>query len=639
MAALAANAQPPLPPEGQPTEATARANEAAAGRLPLEDGQDFADARAGLLAQLDRDIVNPDGSIAWSVDEFAFLEGPPPATVNPSLWRQSRLAAIHGLFEIVPGLYQLRGYDLSVMTLIAGETGWIVIDPLTTPAPARAGLELANRTLGERPVSAIIYTHSHADHFGGVRGVLTPAQIESGAVPIYAPHGFLAEASGENVLAGTTMSRRAQYQFGTALPSDPAGVVGVGLGPKLSTGPIGLVPPTVEIPQDGATVTIDGIVFEFADAGHTEAPAEFVFYLPQFDALHTAEIATRTFHNVLTPRGALVRDALRWSEAIDTMLARYGGRAEIMLASHHWPIRGPERIVEALRNQRDMYRFTHDQTLRLAAAGLTMDEIANTIGAPDFAQVDLGTRGYYGTYEHNARAVYQRYFGWWNAVPADLHPLPKVEEAARLVAAMGGAEQVLDLARAAFGEGDYRWAASLLQRLVFAEPEGEEAPRWLAAAYEQLGFQAEAGTWRNIYLSAAKELRDGGNTGNLATTTPELLAAIPTPDLFDALAVRFDPARMRGEDALIQFTFPDRGEAITVDLRQSVLFPRTGRHGAADAVLSIERPAFDALLAQRVTLPQLVGAGRAAITGDAAVLARMFAALEPPSGNFPIVTP
>jgi len=632
---LAANA----PPVGEATEATSAHNAQVAERLPLADQSDFEDARRGLLGQLEGDILNEDGSVAWSVEAFDFLDGDAPATTNPSLWRQSQLTAIHGLFEVIPGIYQLRGYDLAVMTLIAGESGWIVIDPLLSAAPARASLDLANRILGERPVVAVLYTHSHADHFGGVLGVTSADDLRSGKVSIYAPAGFTEETVGESVLAGTAMGRRAQYQFGAKLPTDPQGAIGVGLGPKLSTGSIGLLPPTRELSADGETLEIDGVSFEFLDAGGTEAPSEFVFYLPQFRALHTAEVATRNFHNVLTPRGALVRDTLKWSHSIDTILQRFGGRSDVLLASHHWPTWGTERVGQALRNQRDIYRFTHDQTLRLANQGRTMDEIAEEIGEPDFASSDFGARGYYGTFEHNSKAVYQRYFGWWNAVPADYNALPKVEESKRWITALGGGEAAVEQGKRAFEAGEYRWAARLLQTLVFAEPKNKNARDWLAATYEQLGFQSEGGTWRNIYLSAAQDLREPADTQALSTTSAELLAAIPTLDLFNALATRFNPKKMQGEEAVLQFRFPDTDEAITVELRKSVLFPRFGEANGATATLTLPRSDFNRLLAEQVTLFELIGAGSLSLEGDPRPLQAMFGALDRPDPLFEIVEP
>jgi alkyl sulfatase BDS1-like metallo-beta-lactamase superfamily hydrolase len=633
--ALMANAPPP----GTASEQTAALNAEVAERLPLEDRGDFEDARRGLLAQLEGDILNEDGSVSWKVAELDFLNDSAPPTVNPSLWRQSQLTAIHGLFEVVPGIYQLRGYDLSVMTLIAGKNGWIVIDPLLTPAPAKAGLALANATLGERPVVAVIYTHSHADHFGGVLGVTSREALAAGEVEIIAPHGFTAETVGESVLAGTAMSRRAQYQFGANLEAGLDGVVGVGLGPRLSTGPIGLLPPTRELGTDAETLTLDGVVFEFLDAGGTEAPSEFVFYLPQYRALHTAEVATRNFHNILTPRGALVRDSLKWSRTIDEILAQFGGKSDVMLASHHWPVWDGEEVREALRNQRDTYRFTHDQTLRLANQGYTMDEIANAIGEPDFARSDFGTRGYYGTFEHNARAVYQRYFGWWNAVPADYHPLPKAEEAAKWVEALGGPDAALAKGREAHEAGDYRWGARLLQTLVFAEPENAEARQWLAATYEQLGYQAEGGTWRNLYLSAADELRAQRGEEEITTGTAAVLAAVPTLDLFDALATRFNPAKMRGEPAMLQFTFPDTGESIAVDMRRSVMFPRKGMAEGSAASLTIARSDFNRLLAQQVQVQELLASGAARIEGNPQALLVLFQSLDQPNPSFEIVLP
>lgn len=610
-----------------------------AQQLPLADQSDFENARRGLLAQLEGDILNDDGTVSWSVEALDFLAHDTPATANPSLWRQSQLTAIHGLFEVVPGIYQLRGYDLSVMTLIAGASGWIVIDPLLTAAPARASLDLANRTLGARPVVAVIYSHSHADHFGGVLGVTSAEDVSNGKVEIYAPANFTEETVGESVLAGTAMGRRAQYQFGSKLSIDGQGVIGVGLGPRLSVGNIGLLPPTHEVSASGEILKIDGVTFEFLDAGGTEAPSEFVFYLPEFRALHTAEVATRNFHNVLTPRGALVRDTLKWSTTIDTVLQRYGQVSDVLLASHHWPVWGNAEVLQKLRNQRDIYRFTHDQTLRLANQGLTMDEIAEEIGEPDFADSDFGARGYYGTFKHNAKAVYQRYFGWWNAVPADYDALPKVEESKLWIEAIGGAERTLEEALLAFEEGNYRWAARLLQTLVFADPTNEAGRQWLAATYEQLGFQSEAGTWRNIYLSAAQDLRDPPDTQALSTTSVELLAAIPTLDLFNSLATRFNPALMRGEESILQFRFSDTGETITVDLRQSVLFPRLGATDEADVKLDLSRGSFNQLLAQQITLPELIYQGDASLEGNAVSLRTMFGSLDQTDPLFEIVEP
>ncbi|GAB5487344.1 MAG: alkyl sulfatase dimerization domain-containing protein [Parasphingorhabdus sp.] len=628
------------PPEGVATQATKNANAEVAKRLPIADQTDFENANRGFLAKIEKPILNADGSVSWDPNQFQFMTGDAPDTVNPSLWRQGKLNSIHGLFEVVPGIYQIRGYDLAQMTLIAGKTGWIIIDPLTTPAPAKAGLELANKTLGERPVSAVLFTHSHGDHFGGVAGVASQADVQSGKVQIIAPHGFLAESIGESVIAGTAMNRRVQFQFGTALPVGKSGHVGGGLGQKLSSGDVALLPPTKSISKDGETLTVDGITFEFMDAGETEAPAEFVFYLPQFKALHTAEVVTRTFHNVLTPRGALVRDTLKWSKVIDAMLAKYGAKSDVLVASHHWPTWGSDNVQVALKNQRGLYRYVHDQTMRQANQGATMHEIAENIGEPDFAKTDFGVRDYYGTLNHNSKAVYQRYFGWWDAVPAHYHQLPIVEASKKYVTAMGGADKALAIGEGAFETGDYRWAATVFNHVVFAEPENQAAKNWLAAAYEQLGFQAEAGTWRNIYLVGAKELREGNNTkDSISTANAKVLNGIPAVDLFDALATRFNPKKMQGNGGAIQFSFPDRKEEVMVDLNKSYLFPRAGKSETSAAQVSISRSDFTKLLMRQANPLELIQSGALKLSGDTALMAAMFGALDEVNPQFDIVTP
>ena len=628
------------PPEGVATEATKAANADVAQRLPIADQTDFENANRGLLAKIDKPILNEDGSISWDPAQFDFMKGDAPDTVNPSLWRQGKLNSIDGLFEVTKGIYQIRGYDLAQMTLISGKTGWIIVDPLTTPAPAKAGLALANNTLGNRPVVAVIFTHSHGDHFGGVAGVAAPEDIKAGNIQIIAPHGFLAESIGESVIAGTAMNRRVQFQFGTALPVGKTGHVGGGLGQKLSSGDVALLPPTRSISKDGETLTIDGITFDFMDAGETEAPAELVFYMPQFKALHTAEVVTRTFHNVLTPRGALVRDTLKWSKVIDAMYAKYGAKSDLMLASHHWPTWGSENVQTALKNQRGLYRYVHDQTMRQANQGATMHEIAENIGEPDFAKSDFGVRDYYGTLNHNSKAVYQRYFGWWDAVPAHYHQLPPAEASQKYVAAMGGADNALAVGEKAFADGDYRWAATVFNHIVFADPANEAAKKWLASSYEQLGFQAEAGTWRNIYLVGAKELREGNSTkDSISTANAKVLNGIPAVDLFDALATRFNPAKMRGDGGVIQFTFPDRKEEVSVDLDKSVMFPRNGSHDAATTQVSINRSDFTKLLLREISPMALIQSGAMQLTGDTALMAAMFSALDEVNPQFDIVIP
>lgn len=628
------------PPIGIATEATRQANAAMAARLPLASQTDFENANRGFLAKLEEPILNEDGSVSWDVNRFDFIKGDAPDTVNPSLWRQSKLNRIHGLFEVIDGIYQIRGYDLAVMTLIRGDTGWIIVDPLTSPAPAKAGLALANKTLGERPVVGVIFTHSHADHFGGVRGIISEADLEGGAVPLIAPAGFTEEAISENLLAGNYMARRAAFQFGGLLPAGETGQVGTGLGQMLSVGNVGLMKPTKEIGSEGETLTVDGVTLEFLDAGGTEAPAEIVFYLPQFKALCAAEVATRNFHNALTPRGAQIRDTLTWSKVIDQMLITFGAKSDVMFASHHWPIWEQENITTALRNQRDNYRYVHDQTLRRANNGGTMVEIAEELAEPDFAASDFGVRGYYGTLNHNSKAVFQYYFGWWDGVPANYHRLPPVEEAIKYVEFMGGADAVIEKSVASFNKGEFRWAATALNHLVFAEPGNKKAISWLAASYEQMGFQAESGAWRNYFLAGAAELRNGvPDTGEIRTGNPQLLRAVPTEKLFDAIAVRFNPEKMERDPYTVQFVFPDRDEVISIDVNKSVAFPHLVAADNPNATVTMDRKTFDLILAGETSFLAQVTTGNASVAGNPLVARAFMASLDQPGFWFNVVTP
>ncbi|MGB3626982.1 MAG: alkyl sulfatase dimerization domain-containing protein [Henriciella sp.] len=635
-------ARTPAPPQaGTATEATSEANASVAARLPLDDQDDYKDAARGFLAAIEAEaILGEDGSVVWSVPQFDFIAGEAPDTVNPSLWRQSGLTAKHGLFEVADGIWQVRGYDLSVMSIIEGEAGWIIVDPLTVRETAAAGLKLVNDTLGERPVTGVLYTHSHADHFGGARGVISEEEIESRNVPVLAPEGFTENAVAENLIAGNLMSRRAVLMFGRTIPSSETANVGTGLGAGLPQGTTGLVLPTEEIGGWGTRRVIDGVTFEFMDAGGTEAPAEFMFYLPEKRALCTAEVATATFHNVLTPRGAKVRDTLKWSRVIDRALADYGDRADLMFASHHWPTWGTENVQTFLRGQRDIYRYVHDQTLRRANAGATMTEAAETIPEPSFSQDDFATRGYYGTLNHNAKAVYQFYYGWWSGVPADYNALPREETARRYVAAMGGMDAVLERAIGAFDSGDYRWAAELFNQAVFSDPGNERAKSWLAASYEQLGFQAESGAWRSYYLTAAHELRTPLPEGGTATAgNADFLKAVPTLDLFDALASRYDPDKLSRDPFTLVFDFTDTGETLSLEIGQDVIVPRLADTEDAAARLRLSRTDFNALILREANVPALVGSGRLAIEGETAAAGAFLTTLDTPDFWFNVVTP
>jgi alkyl sulfatase BDS1-like metallo-beta-lactamase superfamily hydrolase len=630
------------PPPGTATPATAAANARVAERLPLKDPSDFEDARRGRLAQIEGGIIrNAKGGIVWDANAYAFLNAAPPATVNPSLWRQSQLNAEHGLFEVMPGIYQFRGYDIAVMTLIKGKTGWIVVDPLTAVESAAAGLALADKVLGNRPVAGIIFTHSHGDHYGGVNGIASAEQLASGKIPIIAPHGFMAEAVSESVIAGPYMGRRAAFQFGAALSRDSAGLVGTGLGQALpGSGTQSLAKPTLEVAAGAPPVVIDGVTFEFIDAANSEAPAEFMFYLPEFRALCSSEVASGTFHNVLTQRGAKTRDTLGWSKAIDAALRRFGGKSDVVFGSHNWPTWGQTNVQTFLAHHRDTYRYIHDQTMRRANAGLTATEIAEEVGEPTFSQSDFSTRGYYGTANHNAKAVFQYYFGWWDGVPANYHRLVPTEESKRYVEAMGGAKAALAKGIKAFDAGDYRWSSTLFNHIVFANPEDAKARNWLAASYEQQGFQAEAGTWRNLFLQAALELRQGVKAGILNSANAAVLRPVPTPSLMDLLAARFNPAKSKRPDTTIQLVFTDRNEQVGLHVGDSVLFPRVDETLSSPTVtLTTTRATFDALLLGIKKAPEAIAAGDMKIDGDAAALLALFQSLDGPTPGFNVVTP
>lgn len=630
------------------SEATRTAQAELAARLPLDDPRDMANATRGKLAEIpDALITGKDGKIVWDRRPYAFLNSAEaPDTVNPSLWRQARLDAVHGLFEVVPGkIWQIRGYDISVMTIIRGKSGWIVVDPLLSEEAAAAGWKLFADTIGAKegklPIRAVIFSHSHSDHFGGVGGIVTPEQVAKDKIRIIAPHGFSEEATSENVLAGTAMGRRALYMFGSILAPGPAGQVDTGLGPKLSSGTIGYMEPTETVSDKVGTLTIDGLAFEFLDAGGTEAPSEFVFYIPAYKALHTTEVVTHTLHNVLTLRGAQVRDALRWSKVIDAALLRWGGKAEVALASHHWPTWGAGEVSSLLTNQRDAYRYVHDRTLFLANRGATLHELADATAEAPVQGRDFSTRGYYGTLNHDMKAVYQRYFGWWDGNPANFNPLPPEQSAPKYVALAGGADKLLGAGKAAIKAGDYRWAAELLNKLVFAEPDNKAAKAALASAYDQLGYQAESGAWRNYYLAAAASLR--GNavesvSGNGQSRS--FVSAIPTAVFFDALATRFDAAKGAGLAGTFQFVLPDRKETVAISVGGGVEFPRYGvTDPAPTATIIIDRKTLDDVMLGQAQFPALLQSGAIRIDGDRMAFLSWFALHPAADPRFNIVVP
>ena len=623
------------------TADTERANAAVRQAMTMNDKQDFEDATRGLMAQLKDPIVKAaDGRVVWNTQRYEFVKGDPPATVNPSLWREQKLNTAAGLFKVVDGVYQIRGYDMANMTLVEGASGWIVIDTLFTEDMARAGLKLAMETLkSSKPVVAVIYTHSHADHFGGVRGVVDEADVRSGKVKLIAPDGFMDNAIAENVLAGNAMSRRANYMYGISLPANDKGSVGTGLGLTLSNGAPGLIPPTVIVKQTGEEMTIDGVRIQFQMAQDTEAPSEMMMYLPEKKALCLSEVAVKLMHNVYTIRGAKVRDALVWSKYINETLDLFPD-AEVAFASHHWPTWGNANVRQFVANQRDTYRFLHDRALNLANQGETMPELANASFFPKGLAADASSHGYYGTLSHNLRAVYNFYLGYYDANPATLDPLLPTESAKRYVAAMGGEAAVVALGRKAFADGDYRWVVELVNKAVFANPNNAEARALQADALEQLGYQAESATWRNAYLMGALELRSGPKDPGVSTSGPDTVRGMTNELLFDFIALRLNHEKTDGMKAAISMVFSDSNEVWALELSNSVLNSTRGRVlKNPDVTITLTRPAFLAMLLQGKKLPELVQAGMVKVEGNPQSFGAVVANIMNFDPVFNIVTP
>ncbi|WP_235031859.1 alkyl/aryl-sulfatase [Actinacidiphila yanglinensis] len=585
-------------------------------------------------------IKEGTGRTVWDLDAYGFLAGDCPDTANPSLWRQSRLCSDHGLFEVTDGIYQVRGFDLSNMTLVEGDTGVLVIDPLISAETAAAGLALYREHRGDRPVTGVLYTHSHIDHFGGVRGVL-PDGAADGGVPVLAPDGFLEHAVRENVYAGTAMARRAAYMYGAALPKGERGQIGAGLGQTTSTGSVGLVPPTRDITRTGQTETVDGIRMVFQLTPGTEAPAELNIHFPDRSALCMAENATHNQHNLLTLRGAEVRDPRVWAQYLAEAIDRFAGSSDVAFASHHWPVWGREQLIRFLSEQRDLYAYLHDQTLRLLNQGLTALEIAESLRMPPALERAWHTHGYYGSVSHNTKAVYQRYLGWFDGNPAHLWEHPPVEAARRYVEFMGGADEVVRRARESFAEGDYRWVAQVVHHVLFADPDHAEARRLQADALEQLGYGSENGTWRNFYLMGALELREGPVGTPTATTSPDLLAALTLDQLFDSLAIRVDGPRSWDADITVRWTVDGR-DPVTLRLHNGVLTHVTGTGPAAaepDVEVDLAEADLRALLTGGTDPADLAARDGVRISGDASRLPALLGHLAAPDPDFAIVTP
>ncbi len=622
------------------TAATLAVLAKAANELDLDEA-DFERATRGLVATHPTGVIDGPHGPVWDVGRHDFIRTADqcPDTVHPSLWRQARLNAVHGLFRLDGGLYQARGYDLSNITFIEGERGWIVIDPLTTDATAAACLELANAHLGHRPVSAVIYTHSHVDHFGGAAAVVDPDAVAAGNQRIIAPEGFLHEAVAENVIAGMAMARRGAYQFGPLLAPGPTGHVDSGLGKTVPLGSPGLIPPTEEISATGTELVVDGVRIVFQNTPEAEAPAEMNFFFPDRGWLCMAENCTHTMHNLLPIRGAQARDSLAWSKYIGEARELWGSETHLLFASHHWPRWGQTDADGFLRRQRDLYRWMHDQTMRWANHGETPVEIAERLKLPPEFQAQGHTRGYYGALVHNVKAIYQRYFGWYDGNPANLWALPPTEVGPRYVELAGGPDAVLTAAQSSYDAGDYRWVAELLNHLVFADPTNTRARELQAATFEQLGYQAESSTWRNTYLTGAKELRDGPPPARVAQRR-QMMAALTVEQVFDALAVRLRAEDVGGINVSTNWRFTDIGEDWIVALENRALRTVADRHDpAADATVTLTRTTLTDVVVGEVEIEAAVAAGDIEISGNAGSLADLLGHLDTFQSGFNIVEP
>ncbi|MEZ7959787.1 MAG: alkyl sulfatase dimerization domain-containing protein [Pseudomonadales bacterium] len=624
------------------TEATKKINQGFINKLDFTDRRSFDNAKKGFIATLNPiTIAHDSGSrAAFDLEGLSFLNEEPAETVNPSLWRQAQLNALnHGLYEVVPGIYQIRSFDIANMTLIKSDSGWIIIDPLTSTEASRTGLALANKELGERPVVAVIITHSHADHFAGILGVMSHEDAESGKVAMIAPEHFVNEALSENVLAGNVMSRRATYMYGNLLPSSPTGFVTTGLGAALSMGNTGFIIPNDLIKETGETRHIDGVDIEFQMTPGSEAPAEMVFYFPQFKALCMSEITSHHLHNLYTPRGAQVRDALAWAAQINESIDLFGDRLEVEFASHHWPIWGRQEAIEYLKKQRDMYKYIHDQTLRLANHGYIKEEIAEQIKLPESLGKEFYNRDYYGTVHHNARAVYVKYLGFFDGNPATLYPLPPTEVATRYLEFMGGADAIVEKARGCFDAGDYRWVAEVLNHVVMAEPDHFNARALQADTLEQLGYQSESGPWRNFYLCGALELRQGLPKGAAFGATASMAKSMPLENLYQTMAVRLNGPSADGLVIHLNLDFTD-SEPTLLSIENAVLHAFTGKqHQKPNATLRMSAVNFKFMMTGNTDAMKLLESGELEMSGDFEALGKFRELFDQFERRFPIVTP
>lgn len=638
-----AQAQSPAEQAKDATAATRAAHRAALAALPMTDTQSFEEAQRGLIeAATGQVVMGPANRPVWTLKGFEFLDKETaPDTVNPALWRHARVNMINGLFKVVDRVYQVRGLDLANMTILEGDTGLIVIDPLLTAETAKAALDLYYKHRPKKPVLTVIYTHSHADHFGGVRGVVNGEDVAAGKVKVIAPDKFMEEATGENVIAGNAMSRRAMYQFGLTLPRSEKGLVDDGLGKFLSGGSITLIEPTQLIKEPRETHRIDGVDIVFELTPNSEAPAEMIMYYPQFRVLNMAEVMTQNMHNLLPMRGALVRDPLSWSKYIGGALQRYGDKSDVVVMQHNWPTWGGERIQTTLKRQRDMYKFLHDQTVRLMNQGLTGPEIAEAIKMPSALSQDWSTHPFYGHLKHNIKAIYQRYMGYYDGNPINLEALPRIPAAKKTVEYMGGADAVLKRARDDMARGEYRWVAQITSQLVFADPANKDARMLAADAYEQLGYQQESATARNAFLLGAAELRNGPpSSGAVASAAPDVIRSLTLGMFFDYLGVRLNSDTAQGKTIVLNWQFTDTKQNYVLNLENSALsYVADAQSKAADATLTLTRATLDEISLQQTTFPAAMQAGKIVVDGKREKVGEMLGMLDTFTPTFPVVEP
>lgn len=626
------------------TAATRSANARLLDTLPFSDRTDFENAHRGLLAPLpDTPVKGEQGNVVWDPAKYSFIKeaDAAPPTVNPSLWRQAKLINVSGLFEVSDGIYQVRNLDLSNMTIIEGAQGITVVDPLISAETAKVALDLYYTKRGKKPVKAVIYTHSHVDHYGGVKGIINEADVTTGRVQVFAPEGFLEAAVNENVMAGNAMSRRASYMYGNLLPADARGQVGAGLGTTTSAGTVTLIPPTISVQKTGEVHVIDGLTYEFLMAPGSEAPAEMLWYIKEKKAISAAEDCTHTLHNTYSLRGAKIREPLPWSKYLNQALTMWGADAQVIFAQHHWPTWGNQQVNRLLRSQRDLYRYINDETLRLVNHGYTRDEVADQFKLPEILANVWANRGYYGSISHNVKATYVLYLGWFDGNPATLDELPPAQAGRKYVEFMGGADAVLQKAKASYEKGEYRWVAQVLRNVVFSDPANQSAKNLLADALEQLGYQAESGPWRNFYLSGAQELRNGvAQLPTPNTASPDTVRSMSLEMFFDYMAVRLNGPKSGNAGGVFNVDFGDTGGTYLLEWENGVLnHTANARSPDADATVTLSRETLNDIILKQTTVADAAASGKLSISGNRSKVDALLGNLDTFEFWFNLVTP